>query len=565
MIFFLVSCSRETSVVVDDNEADSDETVVDTTDVDSGYETDDAPLPEWAQFMITGRVLQEDGKGVASVAVSDGLSVVNTDAKGNYRLPVSKGHVPKFVFISTPREYSAPVVNGLPVFYKHWDSCRGLESVDFIIERVSNPDRCTLLLPADPQIRSASARSDKVAYHSIDAMKDLFRDMREYSSGIVDRNCYGMVLGDIVHESMDLFPVHLSQCATLDFPLYSVIGNHDHDTPAVGEDAQHEPFERYLGPRNYSVGFGGFHVISLDNILVSPDGDRAYEVGVSDVDMRWLENDLSLVSKDTPLIICTHSTLFMKSTGVEVHDKARNGKAYADLLGGYDKVYNFAGHAHSSFNYVYAADPLRGEDAPLRNVEVHVVARSGGILWLNEYIANSGTPRGYVVCEIDGRDITWRYRMIPYLSGTNMSDGGLPPYSYRLWSYVDGVAYVANAMLDESCQITPYGIGAYPDGCVYANVYMWDEAWGDVYLKMDSGKVYKMERVPRGDEYQYDASEKEIYDHYNRNHSYFKDYGGKEINDVRHLFRVRPEEIHGSGTILVRDRFGEMFTAPVNW
>ena len=155
--------------------------------------------------------------------------------------------------------------------------------------------------------------------------------------------------------------------------------------------------------------------------------------------------------------------------------------------------------------------------------------------------------------------------MIPYLSGTNMSDGGLPPYSYRLWSYVDGVAYVANAMLDESCQITPYGIGAYPDGCVYANVYMWDEAWGDVYLKMDGGKVYKMERVPRGDEYQYDASEKEIYDHYNRNHSYFKDYGGKEINDVRHLFRVRPEEIHGSGTILVRDRFGEMFTAPVNW
>ena len=77
--------------------------------------------------------------------------------------------------------------------------------------------------------------------------------------------------------------------------------------------------------------------------------------------------------------------------------------------------------------------------------------------------------------------------------------------------------------------------------------------------------VYKMERVPHGDEYQYDMSEKEIYDHYNLNHSYFKDYGGEAIKDVRHLFRVRPEETHGSGTIMVQDRFGEMFTAPVTW
>ena len=556
----LVSCSEGIPPVEDDNDDRDDVTVVDTTDVE-----DDLPLPEWAQFMITGRVLHEYGEGVADVSVSDGLSVVKTDAEGYYRLPVSKDYIPKFVFISTPREYSAPVVDGQPVFYKSWESCNRLASVDFQVFSASNPDRCTLLFPADPQIRSASARSDKVAYHSIDAMEDLFRDMREYSSGIFDRKCYGMVLGDIVHESMDLFPVHLSQCATLDFPLYSVIGNHDHDTPAVGEDAQHEPFERHLGPRNYSVDFGGFHVISLDNILVNPDGDRSYEVGVSDLDMRWLENDLSFVSKDTPLIICTHSTLFMKSTGVEVHDKARNGKAYAELLGGYDKVYNFAGHAHSSFNYVYAEDPLYGEDSPLRNVEVHVVARSGGILWLNEYIANGGTPRGYVVCEIDGRDITWRHRMIPYLSGRNMSDGGLPPYSYRLWAYDNGVAYVGNAMLEQSYQITPYGVGAYPDGCVYANVYMWDEAWDDVYLKMDNGTVYKMERVPHGDEYQYDMSEKEIYDHYNLNHSYFKDYGGEAIKDVRHLFRVRPEETHGSGTIMVQDRFGEMFTAPVTW
>ena len=515
--------------------------------------------------MISGYVRSVDGKGVPGVIVSDGLNAVMTDMNGKYRLPKNEDFIPKFIFISTPREYSALISNGQPKFYKSWETCKNQRSVDFQVEPLLEPDRYTLLLSADPQIRQVSAASDKVAYHSIDAMDDLFRDMREYASSITERRkCYGVVLGDIVHEAMDLFPVYLEQCATLDFPLYSVIGNHDHDTPAIGEDAQHQPYERYLGPRNYSANLGRFHLISLDNILLSPTGDRSYEIGVSDADLAWLKNDLSFVSKDKQIIVCSHSTMFMKSTGVDMHKKVLNGKAYADLLKDYSKVYNFAGHAHSSFNYVYEKDLQNADASSLRNMEVHVVARSGGVLWLNEYVANGGTPRGYLVCEVDGEEIKWRYRMIPYLSGVNMS-ALVPPYSYRSWSYKNGVAYLGDSIMQESCQITAYGIGAYPDDCVYANVYMWDEAWGDVYLKLDSGKEYMMQRVPRGDNCEYDASEKEIYDHYNENHPYFNKYGGEAIQDVRHLFRVRPEEKHGSGIIWVRDRFGEVFSTSVNW
>ena len=530
----------------------------DTPDTDNDSET--SPSDD----IISGTVRCLDGKGVAGVVVSDGLNAVMTDASGKYILPQSEDFIPKFIFISTPREYSAPVINGLPKFYKSWEECKNLKSVDFLVEPLLDPERYTLLIVADPQIRSASVRSDKVAYHSIDAMDDLFRDMREYASSITERRrCYGVILGDIVHEDMGLFPTYLEQCASLDFPIYSVIGNHDHDTPAVGEDAQHQPYEKYLGPRNYSANLGRFHFISLDNILFSPTGDRSYEIGVSDVDLQWLKNDLSFVPKEMQIVICSHSTMFMKSTGVDVHKQVQNGTEYADLLKGYTKVYNFAGHAHSSFNYVYAKD-VSAADTSLQNIEVHVVARSGGLLWLNEYVANGGTPRGYLTCEIYGEKIEWKYRMIPYLSGTNMSDS-VPPYSYRQWAYKNGVAYIGDSILRESCQITAYGVGAYPDGCVYANVYMWDEEWEDVFLRMDSGREYVMQRVPRGDAYEYDASEKEIFDHYNTNHPYFKDYGGEEIHDVRHLFRIKPDEKHGKGTILVKDRFGEVFSTSVSW
>ena len=197
-------------------------------------------------------------------------------------------------------------------------------------------------------------------------------------------------------------------------------------------------------------------------------------------------------------------------------------------------------------------------------MEVHVVARATGILQLNEYIADGGTPKGFLVCEIDGTNIRWKWHLTKYLTGENMAS--VPPsYNYRLWDYNGGVAYVGSEMLNDSYQLRAYDAGAYPDGKVYANIYLYDEAWGDVYLHVDGGGKYKMERVPKGDPYTYDASNKEIIEHYNNYHEYFKDYGHRVITSVRHLFRIKPNETHGTGRIVVTDRFGETHSASVKW
>lgn len=61
-------------------------------------------------------------------------------------------------------------------------------------------------------------------------------------------------------------------------------------------------------------------------------------------------------------------------------------------------MHSWAGHSHINFNYAYSAE----EPAPkFPNVESHILARSTGALWLNESMSSDGTPRGYMVVEVD--------------------------------------------------------------------------------------------------------------------------------------------------------------------
>lgn len=394
------------------------------------------------------------------------------------------------------------------------ERCLQKESVDFVLDPIVNPYKYTLLLPADPQIRKKTTATDKIGFHSIDCMYDLFDDLRYLASSITDQPCYGLTLGDIVHED----------------------------------------YELYLGPRNYSVNLGMIHVVVLDNIIMSDAGNGKYSYGLTDQTWEWLQGDLAYVAKDTPLVICTHVTMFLQ----QGPNKSVNGQAYVDLLRTYGKVYNFAGHAHTSSNYVYESP------SPYKGLETHVIARSGGQLWVNDYIANDGTPCGYLVCKINDKDIKWRYRTISIRNAESVR-AALPKYSYRLWTWKGGVGYIGEKRVDDSIQIQAYGNNTYGDGCVYANVFMWDEKWSDVTLTTSTGKKYVMSQVPTDDPNAYDAAESELVDHYLKYSTRYKELNASRLQGVTHLFRVKPDEKTGNGTVSVTDRFGDTFTYEVAW
>lgn len=482
---------------------------------------------------VSGTVLDQRGLPVEGVVVSDGLLTTLTDESGNYALDsdLSKR---RFVQVTIPAAYEIPVKDGIPQFWQRIPEGSTKVRADFTLTaRRKAAPRYTILMTADPQIRSRSARYDNFAFHSIDMYEDMCRDLRETAASITDRPVYGISLGDLVHNDMSLYPTYCAGIADFDFPVFSVIGNHDHVQNAATDREAVKKFEEYLGPTCYSVELGELHFIFLDNIVMKnntldPNNVGAYSDGLSDEAYSWLCNDLKYVDKDRTVMLCAHSSMFRKPDS-EPADRDRHGPDYASRLAQYRCVHSWAGHSHINFNYAYSAE----EPAPkFPNVESHILARSTGALWLNESMSSDGTPRGYMVVEVDGEAVSWYYK----------------PYSYE---------NDVPSGLDRSHQIRVYAPGVwYSDGYVYANVWNHDARWGAVRYT-DSGKSdAEMKRVTV-----YDGAFVRMADYYNS----VQTTATFEPFRTSHMFRILPTAGAAQATVETTDRFGEHYTATVTW
>ena len=516
---------------------------------------------------IRGFVYDSSRNPLGGVVVSDGLSCVQTDSRGAFTIVCDTDSV-KFVTVSVPSGYSAPVRNGLPIFFKRLSEevkVNGSYDLEFVLDKVQgNADRYSLLIAADPQPRASSARLDNVAYHSLDCCEDLYRDMREQGARIMtSRPCYGIVLGDIVHENMSLFDTYVNNgMARMGFPTFNVLGNHDTDYTATSDAEAARVFEEKLCPANYSFNLGSIHYVVLDDLIMGvEDGvlDKTYSKGLRDDIMQWLEADLSFVDKSRTVMVCAHSPMFMTESGTERSKNAKNGKAYAALLSGYKKVHAWAGHTHTMFNYVYDSGSSKS------NIEVHTLSRSTGEFWTNDYMVD-GTPRGYVVVDVDGDDVQWRFHPTIYQTGAAVNT--TPDYSLRAWDYdADGVAVMKDSgkQLDDSYQMNVYPRGAYGDEYVYANVFMWDQKWENPVFISDSGSVSEMTLVTESG-FMFDIAQKEIFDFYDANSAVLANASYSWRSDKsRRLFRVYSDKKTDSGRVEVTDRFGNIYSAKVSW
>ena len=268
--------------------------------------------------------------------------------------------------------------------------------------------------------------------------------------------------------------------------------------------------------------------VPLDSNTLDPNTTGAYNDGLSDEVYSWLCNDLKYVDKDRTVMLCAHSSMFRKPDS-EPADRDRHGPDYASRLAQYRCVHSWAGHSHINFNYAYSAE----EPAPkFPNVESHILARSTGALWLNESMSSDGTPRGYMVVEVDGEAVSWYYK----------------PYSYE---------NDVPSGLDRSHQIRVYAPGAwYSDGYVYANVWNHDARWGAVRYT-DSGKSgAEMKRVTV-----YDGAFVRMADYYNS----VQTTATFEPFRTSHMFRILPTTGAAQATVETTDRFGEHYTTTLEW
>ena len=549
-------------------------------------------------YNVTGRVVNAStGAGLEGVVVSDGLQCVRTMFDGTFYM---QSAVPgtKFVFVSSPSGYMPEVSGGIPRFYKLLSDITPAGGIydfgDFEMTPVANPDRYTLLITADPQPRGSDLPLDKVAYSSLDVCEDLYYELGEVASGIAGRQVYGICLGDIVHEDMTLFSNYASALTTLGYPTYNVIGNHDNYPYADNDDEAAEDFENYFGPRNYSFNIGGIHFVVLDNLMMKKkDGKLTdFDQGLTDRIWAWLQADMSYVPTSTKIMVCAHSPMFKLESGNErtnsaYHAGTRSDKdggafGYGDLFDKYTEVHAWAGHTHSSFNFVYASNHRH------KRVQVHTLARSTGEFWTNEYLAN-GTPRGFTVVEVDNGNITWKFHPLTRQTAafrgaiTGYCSAGAPGYLWRDWNY-DGSGFAdmkdGSGPLDDSYQLHVYPYQSYGDDYVYANVFLWDENWETPVWTPSGGASVEMTRINSPENHyiiadtlkRYDRADAEIRAWYKENANVnpanlhdMDDYRTVAVDKITTIFRAPASASPNNGTVSVTDRFGNTYSRSVSW
>ena len=335
--------------------------------------------------VLKGRVIS-NGKGLANVAVSDGYSVVLTNTKGQYALALHEAA--EHIFISTPSGYAFPHLDGISSSYKKLDSSG---TFDFDLERLTIDDNeHQFLIWADPQMANASD-VQKMLTQTVPDVKKLLAGAE--TGALI----HGITVGDIAWDKLEIFADYKKGVQQMGIPFFQCLGNHDMDYRQGGDETSDRTFKAAFGPTYYSFNRGQVHYVVMDDVRYLGH-ERDYDGHISQQQLDWLKKDLSFVSKDKLIILCVH---------IPVHLAVKNKKDLYDILEDRN-VHIMSGHTHWHDNVIQG------------NIYEHNHGTVCGAWWTGP-ICGDGTPCGYGVYTVKGKELKWHYQATGHESNYQLS------------------------------------------------------------------------------------------------------------------------------------------------
>ena len=379
---------------------------------------------------ISGTVLCE-GKGVANVAVTDGVSTVVTDKKGMYSLSITSDR--EYMYYSLPSGYNSPIVDGVPVFYKAVDPGKAKQKIDFEIHKAEKSQFThSFIAWADPQV---------LDFEDFEKLKTVVEDVNQTVRDLPEPT-HAIALGDIVFDRLNHFDEYKKTIAKTGLPFYQLVGNHDMDYNNRSNELSSATYSKNFGPAHYSFNIGNVHYVVLKDVFYY--GHSYHYMGyIDETQLQWLEQDLAGIKPGSTVVVALHIPTVSKkpSNNPPLTGSVLNKDALFKILAPYN-THILAGHSHTQWNTIISPTIME-----------HVHAAASGAWWQGE-ICTDGSPKGYTVYAVNGDSISW---------------------------YFKGVGH------SKEEQFKIYGLGTdenYPD-CIVANVYNYDPEWSVLWYEND--------------------------------------------------------------------------------
>jgi hypothetical protein len=356
--------------------------------------------------------------------VSNGTEVVQTDAAGKYRLPVSDDCI---VFVVKPAGYQAPTdeFNQPQTYYIHKpagspDSLhyKGVAptgalpaSVDFALHKYSEPEAFTAFIFGDTQTYT----EQELEYLE----KGVIAEARN-TAGV----SFGITLGDLVGDRLSLHLPYKQAIKQIGLPWYHVMGNHDMNYDAKEDRFSDEAFEAQFGPNSYSFSYGKAHFIVLDNILYPhPVTGNGYGGGLREDQLAFLKNDLAYVPHDHLIVVSMHIPL-VDPFDNEFRDADR--QTIYKLLKDYPNVLFLTAHMHLQMQNTIGKKQGVDREKPIHEYNAGAVCGDWYSGILNEKgipvaTMHDGTPAGYAFLRVDGNRYVLDYKVFGKPDGYQIS------------------------------------------------------------------------------------------------------------------------------------------------
>ena len=377
-------------------------------------------IPDIEGMTIKG-IVSSDGEGVSGVVVSDGYEVAVTDDNGIYYLPSLKKT--GFVFISIPGNYEVASTGNAPQFFKRLsNSTTTVEQKDFSLIKVDNQKHVVIPM-ADWHLAN---RNNDIEQYTSKVLPDVNASIDTYKAD--GTKVYVLTLGDM---TWDLYwydnnfglNEYLPYMDMLNAPVFNLIGNHDYDPYYANDWEAENKYREVLGPTYYSFNLGEIHYVVLDDVeyinsggAIGTVGSRNYNYTINSEQMNWLQKDLAAIAdKSTPIVVAMHTPLYknpaLDANGNQLNEVyLSNGNNLIDSLKDFSTVHVLTGHTHINYRVEEEANLMEHNTAAIC-ATWWWTGKNG---YANNHICRDGSPGGYSIWKMNGKDMQWRYKGIGY-------------------------------------------------------------------------------------------------------------------------------------------------------